>query len=995
MTSNKRLLTHGLKTSAKRKKHKNSKLGCKECKSRRIKCDTNLQILNTNKYSCLNCLLRWMRSNENDPSDNDHICSFSSLTSDEIIQLKKEIHAKEFIDYHEMNEKKIYPINKIQIILSNEDLQQNNENCKNIKTKIGFEITMIPHNQIEVPSSLKVKRVNETSNQVNSRIALAQMCISGLNFVNRTTVNYYTSLAINSFIARLKKFYISELKGMDAIFDHQKSFNSTFLFDSNRHNYEEHLSILNSVPTFDEKRNLIIKYIKLSQDFLQEKLFNSYKTIKTSLDVIIKQKCLISYGTLINCHIGSYILRIFELYSLVTDEYSMNRYIEHFCSSFEICWELNKILQQNIDSGNTNTFIDTESISRSTYDYEFKDTITGIGGDNICIFALSMASFNQNYIHMKSVPIDFVDELQKMLLEFGNTFILSQTNDDIDVDSLLKEDFKNLALFIEQFIKTSVFMDMTKALPLQPNLLWQLTHKFFQMKPKKIFNVSLNLNINAKILLNSLTSDKFDSYLKYSDKKVIDDYNKSGYLTPVEKVLYMFYIAIDLVFVNILPSRLYVYDNEAYGVCGWNMPSFDAIIFDLDLNMDVDKKLLPFINYIYRLASYMYRRKILFSEYTCLNNFYDDENLLMKSHNNKVQTSENFLNLPCYASRLAYNIKEVNISSFLNSTIRRENYFGLDIDCPLPLELLIAFKSNYQHKLPFSLKGPYINKKGHYWDGNFYLIKYTEYTKYHNKQCELNERYQKHLNLYFKNILLFDKLFKDYYEATGKVFPKFNEYDLSILATEGLENVYKFNEQVITKGFISTLSKRLMVFKDLISNIFVFQNKQGIDGVFINFVEEKIIVKDYHLLLTMFVAIVNDQCDSESRSILSSSTNVVNIALPGGSKVFSSDRTDSECVSSTVDTSLLDQDGIRASHYSSLLVSNCGLFKEDYDPLLGLTIDEYMKLKNNKSNYSINKNQEDNVPELHFFLPDFKYLKMIRRDKKTLLFNDGRDEEDE
>lgn len=231
---------------------------------------------------------------------------------------------------------------------------------------------MIPHNQIEVPASLKVKRINETSNQVNSRVALAQLCISGLNFVNKTTVNYYTSLAVNSFIAKLKKFYISELKGMDAFFDQQTSFNSAFLFDSNRDNYEEHLSILNSVPTFNEKRNLIIRYIKLSQDFLQEKLSIAYKTIRGSLDIIINKKSLISYSTLINCHIGSYILRVFELYSLLSDDYAMNRYIEHYCSSFEICWELNKILQQNIISGNKDTFIDPASISKSTYDLSSK-----------------------------------------------------------------------------------------------------------------------------------------------------------------------------------------------------------------------------------------------------------------------------------------------------------------------------------------------------------------------------------------------------------------------------------------------------------------------------------------------------------------------------------------------------------------------------------------------------------------------------------------------
>lgn len=991
MTSNKRKISDGIKTAAKRKKHKNSKLGCKECKSRRIKCDANLQVLKTNRYSCLNCLLRYIRSNENNSPDSEHICSFSSLTPDQIIQLKKEIHAKELMDYHEMNDKKIYPINKIQIVLSEEELQENSEKCNDIKTKLGFEITMIPHNQIEVPASLKVKRINETSNQVNSRIALAQLCISGINFVNKTTVSYYTSLAINLFIAKLRKFYISELKGMDAIFDQQKTFNSTFLFDSNRHNYEEHLSILNSVPTFDEKRDLIIRYIKLSQDFLQEKLSIAYKTIRSSLDVIINKKNLISYSTLINCHIGSYILRLFELYSLLTDDYVMNRYIEHYCSSFEICWELNKILQQNISSGNKNSFIDPKSISKSTYDFEFKNTISSMGGDNICIFGLAMASFNQNYLHMRSIPIDIVDELQKMLLDFGDTFILNQTNDDTVVDSLLKEDFKNLALFIEQFIKISVFMDITKAMPLQPNLLWQLTHNFLQMKPKKVFNVSPNPDINAKLLLSSLTSEQTESPLKYSNEKVIDSYNNYGYLTPVEKTLYMFYIAIDLAFVNILPSRLYVYDNEAYGVCGWNLPSFESVIFDLDLNVDVDKKLLPFINYVYRVASYMYRRKILFSEYTCLNNFYDDEDMMIKAHEYKKQTSENFLNLPCYASRQAYNIKEVNISSFLNSTIKKENYFSLDDDCPLPLELLIGFKSNYQHKIPFLLKNPHINKNGHYWDGNFYLIKYTEYTKYHNKLCALNEMYQRHLNLYFKNMLLFDKLFKSYFVATGKVFSKFNNYDLNVLATEDLENVYKFNEKVITKEFISSLKSRLMAFKNLIFKISVFQNMQGINGVFINFVNEEIIVKDYNLLVTMFVSIVDDQYNFQLRSGLLSTVSSFKSGISGISNKSSGDKTN--CENQPLNP---DSNGIGASHYSSLLISSCGLFKEDYDSLLGSPIDEYMRAhKHININCQGIKNPEENIPELHFFIPDLKYLKMIRKDKNTLLFNDGRDEEDE
>ena len=155
MISEKRtVIDDAVKVVAKRKKHKNTKLGCKDCKSRRIKCDTNLQLLNTTQYCCLNCLLKWKRSNEDKLNgDFSNICSFSLLSSEEIASLKKEISAKKFIDYHEMNKQKIYPINSIQMIMSKEEVeQQNNLDLNEINIKRGFEIAMIPHNQIEVPA---------------------------------------------------------------------------------------------------------------------------------------------------------------------------------------------------------------------------------------------------------------------------------------------------------------------------------------------------------------------------------------------------------------------------------------------------------------------------------------------------------------------------------------------------------------------------------------------------------------------------------------------------------------------------------------------------------------------------------------------------------------------------------------------------------------------------------------------------------------------------
>lgn len=989
---------NGINSNPKRKKHKNSKLGCKECKSRRIKCDTNLQLLNTNKYCCLNCLMKWKRANENNPNQpfND-ICSFSFLSPQEILALKKDISAKEFIDYHEMNQQRIYPVNNIQIILSKEDIEQQlNLDLNEINIKRGFEITMIPHNQIEVPASIKMKRGTETVNQINSRVALAQLCMSGLNFVDKTTVSYYTSLAVNSFIAKLKKYYVSELKGMDAIFDQQSSFTSNFLFDSSREDYEKHLNILNSVPTFDEKKSLIIKYIKLSQNFLQEKLSMSYKNIRSSLDVIINKRRLISYNILINCHIGSYILKTFELYSLVTDDCAMNRFIEHTCSAYEICWELNSIFQENIQSGNNSSFIDSSSITKSTYDYDFKNTINCLGGDSISFFALAMTGFNQNFLHMKSIPIKFLDEVLKMLLDFGDTFILTNSNDDTIIDPLLKEDFKNLALFIEQFLKSSVFMDSTKALPLQPNLLWQLTYKFFQIKPKKIFSSSLNKDENAKKLLGLLTIDKKDSYYKYSSKNIIDEYTKNGFLTPIEKVLYSFYIAVDIAFVNILPSRMYVFDAEAYGVCGWNVFTFENIIYDLDLNFDVDKNVVPFANYIFRISSYMNRRKVLFSGYTCLNNFYSDdsEEKQTKHDLNNFETSEKYLPIPCYASRIAHNVKEVPISNFLTTTIKKENYFSLDNNYPIPLELLISFKNNHQQKTSIPFKSRFINKKGHYWDGHFYLIKYEEYTKYQHNLCDLNEKYQRHLNFYFKNLLLFKKLFQSYNDITGTVFPDFNLYDINILAIENLDSVYKFEEKIINDNFIKSLNIRLSKFKTLISNIYTYQKMHGTENIYMDFADEKLRVTDYHLLLNIFLSLDKDQRGSRLDTISIPSLNAVTSVSTNTVKSHISEKTETESQMSSTTDIMNDPDGIKKSHHNSMLVSNCGLFEEDYDPFLGCTVAE--GIYRNKANGDLKegKNEENNIPEFHFFMPDFNYIKMIRKDKNTLLFYDGRDEED-
>lgn len=992
MISEKRSISDdAAKVVAKRKKHKNSRLGCKECKSRRIKCDTNLQLLNTNQYCCLNCLMKWKRSNDDIANDDfSNICSFLLLSPEQIVLLKKEISAKEFIDYHEMNEQKIYPINSIQMVMSKEEVEQQNDlDLNEINIKRGFEITMIPHNQIEVPASIKVKRLNETDNQVNSRVALAQLCISGLNFVNKTTVSYYTSLAINSFISKLKKFYVSELKGMDAIFDDKSSFISNFLFDANRASYEEHLNILNSVPTFDEKRNLIIKYIRLSQNFLQDKLSLCYKNIRSSLDVIINKRSLISYNILVNCHIGSYILKTFELYNLVTDDYAMNRFIEHTCSSYEICWELNTIFQENILAGNTDSFIDPTSITKSKYDYDFKNTINCLGGDSISFFALAMTSFNQNYLHMKSIPITFLDELLKMLLDFGDTFILVKPNDDTEIDPLLKEDFKNLALFIEQFMKTSVFMNMSKALPLQPNLLWQLTHKFFQIKPKKMFSSSLDLHSNAQNLLKKLTSEKQNSFYKYSSKKIIDEYNTNGYLTPIEKVLYFFYMAVDIAFVNILPSRLFVFDNETYGVCGWNILTFENIIYDLDLSCDVDKNVLPFVNYIFRLTSYMNRRKVLFSEYTCLNNFYSDEreNSLSNDDPKVFETSEKYLPLPCYASRVAHNIKEIDISSFLTTAIKKEHYFSLDETCPIPLELLIAFKNNHQQITSHPFKGPYIVENGHYWDGHFYLIKYKEYTQYQHQLFDMNEKYHRHLSFYFNNYRVFDQLFENFYSITNNVFPKFNHYDISIVAIENLSGSYKFEEKVITQNQIKYLKFRLNKFKMLLAYIHNFQSTHGSGSIYMNFAEGKIEVFDHHLLLNIFLGVMNDDNGSIAGSTMSSgSLNTVNTLY-----------TESTEIASNLSTSVIsinDSEGIREAHYNSMLVAECGLFKQDYDPFLGCTVAEDIKNKGIVEATRKSGNEENYIPEFHFFMPDLNYIKMIRKDKKTLLFYDGRDEED-
>ena len=92
--------------------------------------------------------------------------------------------------------------------------------------------------------------------------------------------------------------------------------------------------------------------------------------------------------------------------------------------------------------------------------------------------------------------------------------------------------------------------------------------------------------------------------------------------------------------------------------------------------------------------------------------------------------------------------------------------------------------------------------------------------------------------------------------------------------------------------------------------------------------------------------------------------------------------------------SINDSDAIREAHYSSMLAADCGLFEQDYDPFLGCTVYENIKKKGLVDSIKKSKNKENFIPEFHFFMPDLNYIKMIRKDKQTLLFYDGRDEED-
>ncbi|KAL6926967.1 hypothetical protein ACO0SA_004053 [Hanseniaspora valbyensis] len=1005
--------------SLKRKRHKNTRFGCTECKNRRIKCDCSLKLLTGGIYTCLNCLLKWKRTqkvnnkkskkkqkqqqettsftNINDPDSTNKynvICSFSLYSFYEIKELKKQIHEKELMQYEEMNSLRLYPITEAYECVNNDDEEQQKqqeeeeieEDPENVNVQKVFKVTLIPHEKIDIQPSLReIKPLLQKRDQVDNKSVLSKICFSAMNFVNEETASYYTCFALNTFLAKLKKFYITDLKGMDAVYgedrcetdidnDHMLSF---ACFRENRFLFEKEIDFFTATSTFQEKRILILRYIKVYEELLKIKLSLSYKAISTLLNFIIAKKELVSPALILNCHIGAYILKNFELYSLVTDKNAMSRFIEHYCSSFDIAWNLVNIkissfVSENVSvtsspdlaiispaelkNKNEQEFFINKKKKNSTWDFIDKEFYSNYkikyDGDKIGFAVLNKTMNNQSFLHMKSYPLDFLKEVMKMLTEFGDIFLFSLPTDQID--SILKEDFKNLVLFLEYAMKLSVFVDYEKALPLQPNLVSQINHRLLSIMPKKLLLISQNEYMHKETLCKILIKHQIskDSFGKYSNKNVVKDYNELGLITPVEKILYTFYFLVDVALSNCFATNLYVFDNGCY---------------DFDEESEVDKKVLFFGNYSFRLITYMQKRKFLMSYYCCLNPFYqskkeEDVNLINKN------SSEMFLQQPCYISRQAYNIKETPIANFLTTRFTEDSYFSIDDKKMIPLELVIGFESCYQKFQKYPYKGSNVLQNGHYWDGHFYLILKESYLQYKENLKKLMKQYGKAIDFYFA---AYKQNTLD--EVSSTFIKDLARHDINKAALKNVNGKYKYQETLITENEIDDIETSL-------------QNLLIIYQYFINMnillpLSEKTFQQLGLKLKRRFEDNTIDYSESKTSDF---STSTEDKPLLNNLFVYFPSNTLS--------------DDVLMEHKKLKLSLLTGLFASDYDPILNTTTEKYL-LSYSNLDFDKNENQEKwkdvkKESSLDLF-PNLDFVKMVRKDKMTLLFADGRDDDDD
>ncbi|XBW36147.1 hypothetical protein QEN19_001727 [Hanseniaspora menglaensis] len=1011
--------------SRKRRRHKNSRFGCEECKTRKIKCDSKPKVLTGGVYTCLNCLLKWKRIAEINKNNNIQIinnktasgldfqpfCSFSSLSKIQIENLLKEMKEKDLVYFSQLNNQNLFPINQVQHCCNLSEAIP----PEKVKIQKLFEVTMIPHKKISIPQFAVKSRLIENNDQVNQRQNNLKFYLTALNFVNVKTISYYTSFALNAYIAKLRKMYLKELKGIDAVYGTEKIIScnhsdymiSNACFNENRSFFEKNLDIFSKVSNFDEKKNMILKFIANAEKLLTIKLSLSYEAIGSLINSLVSRRIEMSPALLFNCHIGSYLLRRFELYSLVTDKNAMNRYIEHYCSSLDISWNLihmnledekyNKDCTNVIHNHFSNHLHNTGDANFLFTDLDSKwkhDNIECLLSENIefCGDKIGYASlFNaakyQTYLHFNCYSIDFFLELTDMLNEFGNLFILSLP--DNKVDSILKEDFKNLVLFLEQTMKTSVFIDWDKAFPLQPNLIWQLIYKLQSIRPTKLLTVVTNEFMCIETIDKICKKHKIlnDSYFKFSQKEMVNDCNKLGLVTPVERVLYKFYCLVDISLANCFPSILYVYGRESFGDLMSNECTFETFTKDLDFFLEVDQKLLFFCNYTFRTYSYMHKRKTSMVNYTCLNSFYEPySNANINLLPSIQQLNALYLHQPCYKSRIAYNLVEHQVDCFLKTRIKKANYFLIDDSKPIPLELMIGFSECHQKLQNNPFYGPHVMKNGHYWDGNFYMILNERYITYSKNLHYLTNLYGNAFKFYFS-------IFRQKYKSNKKFetyFQDFSKHSINKLALKGISGSYKYQEIVLKVIDFEQLERALQ-------NLVTFEQKYNETG------DLKKAEFLFHNRNLVPIVAENDNCSSTISSC-STQKSIVSTAVDL-KKSFCSLKKNNLPMNIAFNQDVIS---VLNEHKVSKLSELTGLFELDYDLILEKNAQDYfseqkiLETKRIKERKEKQKKKIDSLEEpkkkkelekigLLDLLPGLDFIRIVRQDKLTLLFDDGRD----
>lgn len=1003
------------KSNLKRRRHKNTRLGCEECKHRKIKCDNTLKFVVGGFYTCLNCILKWKRINmmrekrlAQHPNEMMHIgeltefkdiCSFSHYSLEDIAKLKQEVYETSLSHYEEMHSQRLYPIRKIQHC-SNEVEEFYPDK---IEIQKVFEVTMIPHENVVIqPPNTEIK-MPENSQEFFSNITLSRICISAMNYVNEETCDFYTLFALNAYVSKLKKMYNSELKGMDAIYGAKKLLTncgndselSFACFDQNRYVFEENLNFLNVTSTFEAKKTMIFEYIKEAEQFLRVKVNLSYNAIKKLLVRITTKSEYLSPDLYLNCYIGVYLLKNFELYRIATDDFAMKRYVEHCCSSFEISWQLihlNDFHKRNLNISYSNISMNTKNNTSLNFNcnifgnnQESKFDSNDLVSENECnysaekvgLFELSNTIFNQQQLHMSRYSISFLREVMRVLNEFGNTFILSVPVNQVDL--VLKEDFSNLVLFLEELMNITPFADKAQALALQPNLLLKITHKLLAIKPKNLLLSAENKNMNKERLAQLLQKFQIsnESFVKYSHKDIVKAYNEEGLISPVQKVLYGFYFLINIALTNCFPEKLYAYENECYGKSLWNSFSFNALIKDFDESKNIDRKLLFFANYSYRVTAFLYKRKAQMTKYCCLNTFYES-NETNEDHKQRLvkESSELFLPQPCYKSREAYNIKETPIENFLTTRLIVDNYFSIDDSKPIPLEIIIGFENCYQRFQKHSLKGPNVSKNGHYWDGHFYLILIERYAQYKNNLQELLGKYRNIMEFFFTSF----KQIKNTNVAFKSFIKSLDNYDINKLALKNISGTYKFQEQLIQEKELDDIEISLQ-------NLCIVYRTFNACNNFFQTGEQSI----SQLTLKL----------NHTASPLVNSSNVTN-RFCSSSTTASVDDNVGSLKTNALGSAVLRQ------HQNLKLSLFTGLFPSDYDPILGTISKNYESfaldslLQNDGFNFEtdfLNREQKTNLYAIKersmdgigLLMPNSDFIKMVRRDKVTLLLTDGRD----